>query len=299
MKRILPLALAVLLLTVSSASGQVAIRYSPNLRNLRLVEGQENVFTITVINYTPQPIVVLVSDNCDNRRVTVSYPRMIEVPSGSPGGESERQIEVRVRARSAGRFSFEINIDCLAGTPENISGSTVVQSYGVTFAGEVEPARLLASGSVAISYSPNLRNLRLVEGQENVFTITVINYTPQPIVVLVSDNCDNRRVTVSYPRTAEVPAGTPDEGGRCQIEVRVRAKSAGSFSFEINIDCLVGVPENLENVSGAAVVQSYGVTFAGEVKSVGLPAHVVAAIVAAIVLVLLAAALLRMRGVVR
>ena len=143
--KVLPLALAVLLLTVSSASGQVAIRYSPNLRNLRLVEGQENVFTITVINYTSQPIVVLVSDNCDNRRVTVSYPRMIEVPSGSPSRESERQIEVRVRARSAGRFSFEINIDCLAGVPENlenVSGAAVVQSYGVIFTGEVGSAGL-------------------------------------------------------------------------------------------------------------------------------------------------------------
>ena|GEM_PF-6481282 len=297
--KVLPLALAVLLLTVSSASGQVAIRYSPNLRNLRLVEGQENVFTITVINYTSQPIVVLVSDNCDNRRVTVSYPRMIEVPSGSPSRESERQIEVRVRARSAGRFSFEINIDCLAGTPENISGSTVVQSYGVTFAGEVEPARLLASGSVAISYSPNLRNLRLVEGQENVFVITVINYTPQPVTVKVSDNCDNRRVTVSYPSTVEAPAGTPDEGGRCQIDVRVRARSAGTFNFEINIDCLAGVPENLENVSGAAVIRSYGVIFTGEVGSAGLSIYVIAAIIAAIVLVLLAVlvVVLKMRGV--
>jgi hypothetical protein len=172
-----------------------------------------------------------------------------------------------------------------------------LRSYGVAFAGEVEPP--LLSGSVAISYSPNLRNLRLVEGQENVFMITVINYMPQPVTVMVSDNCDNRRVTVSHPSTAEVPAGTPDDGGRYQIEVRVRARSAGKFNFEINIDCLAGVPENLENVSGATVLRSYGVAFAGEVEPVGLSIYVIAAIMVAIVLALLAilVVVLKMRGI--
>jgi len=142
---------------------------------------------------------------------------------------------------------------------------------------------------VAVSFPPYLQNLQLREGQENTFTITIINYYPQRLTVSVSDNNDNRIVEVSYPSQILVESGSPDEGTTGQIPVRVRAKSGGSFWFSLDIQCaLAGEGENAENVTGATVVRTFGVNFRGEVREKGLSLEVIAVAIVAILLILIA-----------
>jgi len=152
---------------------------------------------------------------------------------------------------------------------------------------------LLASGmstaSVAISFPPYLDNLSLKEGQENTFRITVINYYPQPLAVTISDNCDNRTVVVSYPSAILVENGSPNEGAVGQVEVKVKAKAPGTFWFSLDVICaLAGEAENVENITVATIVGTFGVNFRGEVREKGLSLQLVAAIIVAILIILVA-----------